>query len=234
MVVEHLTSRQAVDELQTRINVRALYARPEAYWWARFNPSLPMEDFLGYWHRMVTATYDHLTGAASVRVRAFAPENAQLVANMLVALSEELVNKIGARAHEDALRLAEAGVRRAEERLKAARAAMTEFRNREGFIDPSASVISSNAALTQALRATLSQLENDLATLQVQQLQPNSPVIRALQARIKTTRQQLADAEAEVANERQGNRPLSALVLKHEQLELVPLHSDYDSLRWGW
>ena len=46
LVTDYLLSRQATEELQQRINVTQLYARPEADWWARFDPSQPMEKFV--------------------------------------------------------------------------------------------------------------------------------------------------------------------------------------------
>ncbi len=134
LVADYLLSRQATEELQQRINVTQLYARREADWWARFDPSQPMEKFVGYWQSMVTAHYDQVTGIAIARVRAFTPEDALLIANSLVTMSEELVNRIANRAQNDAVRFAQREVERAEERLKAIRAKLTEYRNRVGVI----------------------------------------------------------------------------------------------------
>jgi capsular polysaccharide transport system permease protein len=219
LVTDYLLSRQAAEELQQRINVTQLYARPEADWWARFNPSQPMEKFVKYWQSMVTAHYDQVTGIAIAQIRAFTPEDALVIANSLVTLSEELVNRIANRTQTDAVRFAQREVERAEERLKAIRAKLTEYRNRVGVIDPASSVVASNSALVQALRATLVQQETQLQTLRLQNLQPNAPAVITLQNQINSTKDQLTAIEGSVGRNKSG-AALSAVIAEYEQLDL--------------
>ena len=136
LVTDYLTSRQAAEELQSRINVTQLYSRADADWWVRFDPSQPMEKFVNYWQNMVDCTLRPSDGIAIAKVRAFTPEDALLVASSLVTLSEELVNRIANRTQNDAVRFAQKEVERAEERLRSIRAKLTEYRNRVGVIDP--------------------------------------------------------------------------------------------------
>ncbi len=219
LVTDYLLSRQATEELQHRINVTQLYARPEADWWARFDPSQPMEKFVDYWRGMVTSHYDQVTGIASAQVRAFTPEDALLIANSLVTLSEELVNKIAGRTQADAVRFAQDEVHKAEERLKAIRAKLTEYRNKVGVIDPASSVVASNSALVQGLRQTVAQLETQLQTLRLQNLQPNAPAIITLQHQINSTREQLGIIEGSVGRNKSG-ASLSNVIAEYEQLDL--------------
>jgi capsular polysaccharide transport system permease protein len=219
LVADYLLSRQATEELQQRINVTQLFGRREADWWARFDPSQPMEKFVGYWQSMVTAHYDQVTGIAIARVRAFTPEDALLIANSLVTMSEELVNRIANRAQNDAVRFAQREVERAEERLKAIRAKLTEYRNRVGVIDPASSVVASNSALVQGLRANLAQLETHLQTLRLQNLQPNAPAVITLLNQINSTKEQLATIEGSVGRNKSG-AALSAVIAEYEQLDL--------------
>lgn len=152
-------------------------------------------------------------------MRAFTPQDALLVANTMVTLSEELVNKIANRSQIDSVRFAQREVERAEERLKQSRARMTEYRNRVGVIDPNASVAASNATLIQTLRANLSQMETQLATLQRQNLQPTAPVIVALKNQIKSTKEQLQNTESMVGKGQDGSA-LSTVMAEYEQLDL--------------
>ena len=221
LVTDYLISRQATEELQNRISVTQLFARPEADWWARFDPSQPMEKFVRYWQGMVTSHFDQVTGIATAQVRAFRPEDALLIANSLVTLSEELVNRIANRTQNDAVRFAQREVERAEERLKNIRAKLTEYRNKVGVIDPNASVVASNSALIQALRATLAQQETQLQTLRGQNLQPNAPAVVTLLNQIKSTRDQLALIESSVGrNSTTNGTPLSSVIAEYEQLDL--------------
>jgi len=221
VVTDYLLSRQLVDELQSRIRIRSLYDSPEARddLWARFDLSLPMERFVRYWKSMVAAAYDPMTGLAVVTVRAFSPRDALLIANTMVALSEDLVNTIAKRPQLDSVRFTEGEVKRAAERLKHAREAMTEYRLNEGVIDPSGA-LSTNIALVQTLRGQLIQQQADLASLISQQQNPNSPTAQTLGSRIAATNDQLKKMEREVSKDREGNRMLTELVGRYERLDL--------------
>ena len=221
VVTDYLLSRQLVEELQRRIDIRSLYDRDVAKsdLWARFARSLPMERFLVYWNRMVTANYDPMTGLAVVTVRAFSPEDALLIANTMVTLSEDLVNSVAKRPQMDSVRFAEGEVRRTEERLRAAREQMMDYRLKEGLVDPSGA-LSTNVALVQTLRGQLIQQQADLATLLSQQQNPNTPAAQSLRSRIAATKDQLDKMVKEVSKDREGNRVLTELVGRYERLDL--------------
>jgi capsular polysaccharide transport system permease protein len=168
---------------------------------------------------MVSAHFDQVTGIAIAQVRAFTPEDALLIANSLVTLSEELVNRLASRTQNDAVRFAQNEVTRAEERLKNIRAKLTEYRNRVGVIDPATSMVASNSTLVQGLRATLAQLEMQMQTLRFQNLQPNAPAMITLQNQVNSTKAQLASIEGSVGRNKTGDA-LSAVVAEYEQLDL--------------
>jgi capsular polysaccharide transport system permease protein len=219
VVVDYLSSRQAVEELQKRINVEQLYSKPEIDWWARFDRSEPTEQFVRYWQSRITARYDLVTGIASAEVKAFSPQDALLIANTLVKLSEELVNRIANRTKQDTVRLARTELEQAQDRLKAARHKMTAYREKFGLIDPSNSVVASNSSLIQTLRANLAQLETQLSTLLAQRLNPDAPAIVTLKNQIRSTKAQLAQTEASVGKST-NQAALSTVVGDYEQLNL--------------
>jgi capsular polysaccharide transport system permease protein len=219
MVTDYITSRQAVDELQNRIKVKDLYAKPNIDWWSRFDASQPTERFLKYWQSMVTARFDMITGIATAEVRAFTPEDARLIAATLVTLSEELINRIANRSATEAVRAATREVERAQNRLKEVRARLTAYRNKFGIIDPTTSVAASNSSLVQALRANLAQLETQLATLKSQNLLPTAPAIVTLNSQIQSAREQLASTEAQVGRGEAGSG-LSTIVAEYELINL--------------
>lgn len=219
IVVDYLKSREAAEELQKRINIISLYSKPGIDWWNRFDASKPMEKFATYWDGKVSATFDQVTGIASASIRAFSPQDALLISQTLVKLSEELVNRIANRSATDAVRFAQREVERAEERLKSDRAKLAAYRSRVGVIDPTTSVSASNATLVQNQRATLSQLETQLDALTRQNLSPNAPVVMSLKNQIKATKEQLARTEADVGRGLNGTA-LSKIVGEYEQLNL--------------
>jgi capsular polysaccharide transport system permease protein len=220
LVTDFLTSRQAVDELEKKINLAKLYSRPIADWWSRYNNAQPIEKLLPYWQSMVNATYDPVTGLATAQIRAFTAEDAQLIASTLVSLAEGLVNEIATRPQKDAIRYAENEVKRAEARLKEVQLQLTDYRNTESVIDPTNSVVMSNVSLAQSLRGTLTQLDTQLSTLLQQKINQSAPTVQVLQSRIAATKSQLADVDAQISKNTNGNQALSKVVSQYESLML--------------
>lgn len=219
LVTDFLTSREAAEALQKRIKVKELFGKPGLDWWSRFNASRPMEEFVPYWQKMVTSSYDQITGIAVATVRAFSPEDALLIANSLVSLSEELVNQISERSRTDAVKFAQQEVNRAEDRVRANRAKLAEYRSKVGVIDPATSVVASNSTLIQTLRSNLANLETQLATLKRQNLLATSPVIAGLENQVRSTKEQIQAVEGAVGKSKDGSA-LSAIIAEYEQIEM--------------
>ena len=220
LVSDFLTSRQAVEELQRRVDLRKLYSRPIADWWSRFDATKPIEKLVPYWQSMVTSSYDQVTGLATAEVRAFTPEDAELIAKTLVSLAEGLVNEIATRPQKDAVKYAEAEVRRAESSLKVAQAKLDEYRNKQSVIDPTNSVVMANVTTAQTLRSSLVQLETQMSSLLQQQINRNSPAIQVLQSRINATKAQLADVESQISKNSGKDEAISKVVSLYEGLIL--------------
>ena len=220
VVIDYLKSRQVVDELSQSVDVREIYSRPEIDWPNRFDRSRSTEHLVRYWNKMIWANYDPLTGLASVEIKAFRPDDALTIAKQLVTLSENLVNKIAKRAEEDAVKFAEQEVVRAKAGLDKARAAMAEFREKEGVIDPIPSVVSGNTQLIGILRGSVSQLEADYDTIRRQNLSESAPSVLALRSRVQAAREQLASVEREVSGSRSGRNVLAGVVARFEALDM--------------
>ncbi|MHC1999594.1 hypothetical protein ACYQR9_04045 [Methylobacterium sp. CM6241] len=220
VVIDYLKSRQVVDELSQNVDIREIYSRPEIDWPNRFDRSRSAEHLVRYWNKMIWANFDPLTGLASVEIKAFRPDDALTIANQLVTLSETLVNKIAKRAEEDAVKFAEQEVVRAKAGLDKARAAMAEFREKEGVIDPIPSVVSGNTQLIGTLRGSVSQLEADYDTIRRQNLSETAPSVLALKSRVQAAREQLASVEREVSGSRSGRNVLAGVVARFEALDM--------------
>ncbi len=219
-VTNFVTSRQAILDIQKKFDLRGMFSGDQIDYFSRLPADAPIEKFATYWQRMVNASFDQITGIGTAQVRAFSPEDALQIANTLLSLSEELINKISNRPQLDAIRFAEADVARAEERLKKSRVAMTQFRNTEQVIDPQSSVVTSNANLSQTIRATIAQLETELATLRKGRLAASGTLVNSLETRIKAAREQLAIVESQVKEMQHGNNPLADIVGRYEELTL--------------
>jgi capsular polysaccharide transport system permease protein len=219
MVTDYLLSRQAVEELQTRIGLIGLYSKPDIDWLARFRSTDPMEKFVRYWQWMVVSDYDQITGIARAQVRAFSPDDALKIANTMLALSEQLINRNMKRIQADTVRFAQNEVERGEKRLVEIRTKLTEYRNKAGIIDPNSSLVASNSQLAQTLRANLAQLETQVNSMRALKLDDSAPAMTIVRSQIKATKEQLAAVEKSVATTGQG-AALSNVVAEFEKLDV--------------
>jgi len=69
-------------------------------------------------------------------VRAFAPDDALLVASSMVDQAEEFVNKMSRRVQEDAISFSHRELENSEKQVIASNDKLTEFRNKNKNFDP--------------------------------------------------------------------------------------------------
>jgi capsular polysaccharide transport system permease protein len=216
IVTQFIASRAIIDELDPKLDLRRLFASPEADWWARLWLPASIEQLAHYWQGQVDPFYDTSTGTIVVRARAFAPDDTLRLAQAIVASSERLINDLSVRARHDALGYAEAEVATAETRLKTALAAIREFRDREGMIDPGKTA-DANATLATKLRDDLLKANSELATLKTY-MRDDAPSVRVLRARIRSLDTQLRALAREMTSSAtpQIMGPPAAPTLSHE------------------
>jgi capsular polysaccharide transport system permease protein len=164
VLYEFIRSQELVSRIDARVDLRRVWG---AAWPAdpvfAFNPSGTIEDLQRHWRRTVQITYDAASGLMSLRVLAFAPDDARAIATAILEESTQKINALSAEAREDATRFARAELERAVERLKEARAATTAFRLRTRIVDPQAD-LQGQMGLLNSLQAQLAQtlIELDL------------------------------------------------------------------------
>lgn len=218
IVVQYLGSRAIVEQLETELPVRTIFASPHADWFARLDPAAPIETLVEYWRHQVDAFYEPTDGTVTVRLRAFTPQDSLLLAQAIVTASEHLVNELSARARNDVLQNAEQDVAKAEARLKSALARIRDFRDREGLIDPGKTA-DATTGMAARLRDELIRAEANLATLQIY-MRDDSPEVKILKARIASleTQQRGLVRQLTDAGDSHGSAPPRTLS-SYEELE---------------
>ncbi|MCK0196994.1 hypothetical protein MWN34_08710 [Ancylobacter sp. 6x-1] len=202
MVIDYLQSRQAIEDLMKAVDLRKMYDNEHIDYLSRLRAESTNEELLRYWQSKIDASYDLVTGLALVRVRAFNPEDAHTIASALVKQSEKLVNDITARARLDAVKFAEGDVTRAEERLRAARADMRQFRDRQQTPD-AARTAGGTLDLAMNLRAEVATLQSQLTTLRTY-MDANAPSVKVLESRIAAVNKQIASVGRELGTGADG------------------------------
>jgi capsular polysaccharide transport system permease protein len=193
LLFEYVQSQEIVQRIDNHFDLIAHYSKS----WPRdavFSiwPSATIEDLHWFWSRMTRVTYDKATGLMLVQVRAGDPANAQQLAQLIVAESELMINRLNETARRDTMRNAEEDLDTALERLRSAREALAEFRARTQILDPQAD-IQGRMGVLNVLQQQLAEalVEYDLLTMQINDT--NDPRLRQMQRRIEVVRNRISE-----------------------------------------
>ncbi|MFE1598045.1 capsule biosynthesis protein [Methylobacterium sp. ID0610] len=200
IVSEYIRSLPMLESAQKALNVRAMFMRDEADFWAKYSGKEPVEELLKYWRKHVQASIDLVSGIITLKVVAFTPQDSLAIANHIVGRAEALINVISERAQEDMLRHSREEVEKAGERLTRAHLALKEFRNRWGIIDPAKSAEATYMTLID-LRKEKIKLENDLQVLRSSSLDEKSRSIQALVANVAAIDQQMRQLQKSLTSD---------------------------------
>lgn len=220
ILYDFIQSQQAVREVEAAVPLEDIYNRAEHDWVFSLGRDQPVEVLVDYWNWMTDVSIDPASGILTVEARAFAPEDARAIAEALLTASAHLVNQLSDDSRADAVRFAKLELAEAEERLRAIRARLRDFRDIEQEVDPT-----QNVGVAMGLVATL---EEELARAQVQLdslrgvLDGDAPralalkrMIATLKARIAAERTRLGSGDASPDG---TDRPLSEVVGDFEEL----------------
>ncbi|WP_449410538.1 capsule biosynthesis protein [Methylobacterium komagatae] len=219
IVRDYIQSQAMVEELEKSIHISRMYSRPEADFWARFDPSDPIERLTKYWRKQTSAEIDAISGVIRLNVRAFTPEDALTISREVVARAEVLINEISKRAQTDMVAQAKSDATAAEERLRKAHLAVQTFRNKWGLIDPIKSAEGMLTTLT-LLRKEKIKLEGDLQVLRSSNLDERSRSIQTLAAQVAALDQQMKSLQDELTSSgpADGQQNLTEALLAYEGL----------------
>jgi len=216
ILYEYLRSQKLVANMDAKLNLRAIWSKPQGDPIFTFDPSGSVEDLLDYWRSMVSTSYDGSTGLIEVRVLAFDPQDATRIATELLDESSRMINDLGAAAREDAVRFSRDELTEAENRLRDAREAVTAFRVKNQIVDPTTDF--------QALAGLVASLENQLAAAQIEidllgDMPAGDPRLAQAKRRIQVIEARIAAERAKVGdNAVIGQKDYAALASDYERL----------------
>ncbi|MCJ7874821.1 hypothetical protein [Phaeobacter sp. J2-8] len=190
ILYEYLQSQKLVSEMDEEIGLRERWSRPVDDPIFALEKDASIEALMEYWDQMVRVSYGTGSGLIEVEVRAFAAEDATLIAETLFEKSSDMINELSAVAREDGIRYTESELAEAEERLKSARETLTKFRNLNQIIDPELD-LRSQAGLLANLQAQKAEalIELDLLRKTVRE---GDPRIEQAQRRLEVIDERIA------------------------------------------
>jgi capsular polysaccharide transport system permease protein len=222
-VHDFILSRDALRELDEKLEIRRAYSRPGIDWFARFGAlswDKSFEAFYKYYDDHVTLDYDSTSSITVLTVRAFSPKDAQRINQMLLDMSERLVNSLNDRSRHDLVQFAQNEVDIAAAEAKEASVAMLEFRSGHAVFEPDKQAEIQLEGVAK-LQENLISSEAELA--QMRKLAPNNPQIAGLETRVETLRKAMASEASKVT---EGNSSFSARAPAFERLALESEFAD--------
>jgi capsular polysaccharide transport system permease protein len=190
VVRDYLLSRDMLARLDKERGFIAHYKSRGADFISRLKADASFEQAYEYFGNKVTCDYDQVSGAVTVHVRAFSPEQAANISAAILSYSEEMVNKLSDRERRDRTGYAEAGVKRAEERLTAARKAIFGLQQQHSEFNPLATATSLMSIRT-GLEAELAKARAEVMQLR-SYMQEDAPQLRAANEKVKAISAQVA------------------------------------------
>ena len=198
VVNEFVKSRDMVHLLVNHDHLRALFDRPESDFITRFPNFYSKNDFeqlYRHYQNWVQVELDEGTGITTLRTEGYRPADAQALLSALLKHSEELINRLNTRAHEDALHYAALFVEKARAKAADVEARLTEFRNASGTVDP--------ARESAVALEAIGRMNTQLAWLQTTLKQhitttPSSPNIGPLRQRISSYHSEIENLQHQV------------------------------------
>ncbi len=214
---DYLTSRDALRAINRDNGFRQAFSDPHISTFDRFNGvggDETFESLFKYYQHKVKVEFDSSSSIATLTVHAYDPRVAQHVNEQLLKMAEASVNKMSERGRLDLINVAENEVSAAKEQAQATAAALAQYRNQQGLIDPE-----KQAAIQMQM---ISKLQDELITtrtqlLELRTLASASPQIPVLQTRANALEREIDVQTGAVAG---SKRSLAASAIRYQRLTL--------------
>lgn len=218
MVANYVRSQNIVRELDEHGALRAMYARRNIDFFARFDPEDSSERLWKYWQKMVTVSVDRISGLIMVRVVAFTPDDAVRVAKEIGHSAEHMIDQSAIRARADALRAAREDLSRAQQQYGDALLALRQVREGEHTVDPERTIDATAKTIVGVLRQKLALERERDANLKM--LSPSAPQIQTLNQRIRALDDQLTILNRSLTSQDSKDGTAANSISRFEEREL--------------
>jgi capsular polysaccharide transport system permease protein len=216
-VQDFIISRDALHTLDDRLSLRKAFSSKRVDVFNRF-PGLDWNDsfeaLYKYYQKHVSVQIDSASSIATLTTRAYTSEDSLRMNQLLLEMSEVLINRLNERGRQDMISFAIQEVADAEKKSKAAALALASYRNEKGVIDPekqSPTSLQQIAKMQDELIAT----KNLLA--QVHLVAKDNPQIQTLELSAKSLKTEIDAENIRVAG---GDRSLASKAAVYQRLVL--------------
>ena len=213
----YAVSRDALRAINQNNAFRRAYSRPDIFFLDRFNPAGlggSFEDLYKYFLTKVRLENDSTTSITTLTVRAYSPEEARRVNQLLLDMSEATVNRLNARGRLDLIRYAQNEVADSKVQAQAAAVALAAYRNRTSVVDPEKQA-DAQMQMVSKLQDSLIAARTELA--QLERYTPLNPRIPVVKSQLVTIQGQINNEMGKVTG---GGRSLAQSAIRYQRLQL--------------
>ena len=201
-VHDYILSRDALKELDEKLDLRKSFSKPDidlfdrfpVFWWNR-----SFERFYLYYGKHVDIESDPVSSISILTVRAFTAEDAYKINHALLDMSERLVNTLNDRSRHDLIDFADHEVKIASDRAKDAAMALFTYRTGQAVFEPDKQAMAQLEGVAK-IQQELVTTETELA--QLKKLSPDNPQIGGLTDRTEALRKAIASEASKVTSDR--------------------------------
>lgn len=217
-VHDYLLSRDALQELQTVLNYQHMVSANSIDPFNRFGGWIwfdtSFEQLYKYYTRMVGDDVNTTNNISTLTVNAYTAKDAQSINRELLRLAQDMVNRMNAKANEDAVRFYKKEVTAAEQKLITTAQALARYRNQSGVFSPEPQA-NLQAQLVSSLQDQLIKAQIQLAQMETNT--PSNPQIPVLKKTIDELREQIQKQIREVVG---GKESIASKSVEYEKLSL--------------
>jgi capsular polysaccharide transport system permease protein len=206
-VQDFLNSRDCMRQLDRKIGLRNYLTKSSLDPLNHLGPHANEDQLFKAYQRVVNNSYNMIEQINVLEVDAFSPRDSTAIANGLLAVVQDFVNRMNQRGVEDALKVNLQAMQTAEEQDKAALAAVTRWRLEHGNVDPTADAT--------MLMTQVGLVESNLSTAQVTLDQikdmhnPDHPMLQPVERQVQALTSRLSELRSKMSG--QGNTSASQL-----------------------
>ena len=208
-----LKSREVLEKLNARTNLRVIYGSGAADWLSRFPrfwERSSFEDLYAYTRSFVTVGKDAATGVTSLDVAAFDAPAAKAIAEAMLVEAGDMANSLNARAQSDMVDSSKQELAEARDNVVKTQTDLTAFRDRSLLVDPLAFA---GAMLTDIGSLSLDRARTEAQISEAERLSPNAPSLDSLKASAEALDQRVDAERAKLAGDNSalaGTSPLTS------------------------
>lgn len=220
-VKDYITSRDAMETLIKKMDLKQQFEKNSIDPFNRFGGFIywknNLEEFYKYYQHMVLTSLDPLSTILTLKTRAYTAKDAQEMNSLLLAQSEDLVNKLNDRGQRDMIDFAQENLDKAEMKAKEAALAVGKYRNEFGVINPEKQ---STIPLQQIAKLQDQLIATQVQIMQIETISKGNPQLPSLRQRAILLKDEIAKETAHVAGAGANNKSLASKAVEFQRLSL--------------